>query len=154
MPKYFDVTLVGIYGGSNHNGQNHEISGRLYVKTLSREHLEVRSQDMFVSDTPVTINVNDMFNINKEIREKLASDNTDDLDTFGEYLAIGGTLLGGSLSGKPRYYLIHSLYIYEVDVPSPADLQPIRTYWVHFTSEDVNQWLAARFDVRFANYLI
>ncbi|PEQ70065.1 hypothetical protein COF65_32865 [Bacillus toyonensis] len=153
MPKYFDVTLVGIYGGPNHNEQNHEISGRLYVKTLNRDHFEFKSHDMFVSDTPVTINVNDMFNINKEIREKVASDHFD-INGFGEYLAIGGTLFGGSLIGKPRYQLIHSFHIYGVQTSSPADPQPVRTYWIHFTSEDINQWVAARFDVRFAHYHI
>ncbi|PGD00241.1 hypothetical protein [Bacillus toyonensis] len=153
MSKYFGVTLVGICGGPNYNEQNHQISGRLYVKTLNRDHFEFKSHDMFVSDTPVTINTNDMLNINKEIRESVASDYFD-INFFGEYLAIGGTLLGGRLIGKPRYQFIHSFQIYGVQTSSPADTQPVRTYWVHFTSEDVNQWLAARLDVRFAHYHI
>ncbi|PFC72631.1 hypothetical protein [Bacillus cereus] len=153
MPKFFDVTLVGIYGGQNHNGDPHEISGRLYVKTLNRDHIEFTSHDMFVSDTPVIINVDNMFSINKQISESMASWNPD-MDTFGEYLAIGGTLLGGTLSGKPRYQIIHTFYIAGVpeDPTVSHPIQPIRTYWVYFTNEDVSQWLAAQFDVRFVSY--
>ncbi|WP_394138404.1 hypothetical protein [Cytobacillus oceanisediminis] len=155
MAKFFDVTLVGIYGGQNHNGEPHKISGRLYVKTLNRDHIEFKSHEMFVSDTPVTINVNNMFSINKEIRESIASNNLE-MNNWGEYLALGGTLLGGTLRGKPRYHLIHSFDIRGKAIdhtdPNPDLTQPVHTYWVHFTSEGVSQWLAARFDVRFAHH--
>jgi hypothetical protein len=152
MSKYFDVTLVGIYGGKNHDGQPHEISGRLYVKTLNRDHTEHTSHDMFVSDTPVTINVGSMFSIDKEIRETIAEDSLE-INLLGEYLAIGGTLLGGTLHGKPRYTLIHTFLIYSSAQPLPTDPyppEPAVTYWVYFTSEDIiSQWVAAKFDVRF-----
>lgn len=141
MARYFDVTLVGIYGGY-HNGEPHEISGRLYAKTLNRDHIEMRSHEMFVSDTPITINEGDMHTIDKEIRESIARDNLE-MNLWGEYLAIGGTLLGGTLSDSPRYILIHSFDL--------SDL--IQKFRVHFRSDDTSQWVEAEFNVRFANDL-
>lgn len=139
MARYFDVTLVGIYGGT-HNGKPHEISGRLYAKILNRDHIEMRSHEMFVSDTPIKINEGDMLTINKEIRESVAEDNLD-MNLLGEYLAIGGTLLGGTLSDSPRYILIHSFNL----------SNPNRKFRVHFGSYDTSQWVEAEFNVKFAH---
>lgn len=139
MARYFDVTLVGIYGGY-HNGEPHEISGRLYAKTLNRDHVEIRSNEMFVSDTPITINEGDTLTIDKEIRESVARDSLD-MTVLGEYLAIGGTLLGGTLSGSPRYILIHGMYLSRTN----------QEFRVYFSSDDTSQWVEAKFNVRFAH---
>jgi hypothetical protein len=104
--KTVDVTLVGISNEFAIDSAPIEITGALFAKSFSRDRTEMRSELLFFTEEPVTIDVGDTLPIGETVRLTLTIDSSE-IDVTGENLGLGGELS----IGEPRHLIIPGAYV-------------------------------------------
>jgi hypothetical protein len=137
----FEATLVGLSAEFTADGGPVEISGALFAKAFTRERIEMDSNVLFGSDTPVVIEVGKTLAIGSTARVSLAHDSSE-IAVAGENLGLGGQL---SIGG-PRHLIIPSFYMHNTETGDRHELR--------FSSDDGTQHVRADFIVKLIGGLL